>query len=76
LDGRCVRVYGPPLPLRLVVTRVVAATGAVLAEWLLLSNVCSSIPAETLAQWYAWRWRIEVYQPQCPSSSRLYQLAA
>jgi hypothetical protein len=61
LDGRCVRVYGPPLPLRLVVTRVVAATGAVLAEWLLLSNVCSSIPAETLAQWYAWRWRIESF---------------
>jgi hypothetical protein len=61
LDGRCVRVYGPPLPLRLVVTRVVTATGAVLAEWLLLSNVCSSTPAETLARWYAWRWRIESF---------------
>jgi hypothetical protein len=61
LGGRPVRVYGPPLPLRLVATRVVAATGTVLAEWLLLSNVSGSIPAETLARWYAWRWRIESF---------------
>lgn len=61
LGGRAVRVYGPPLLLRLVATRVVAATGAVLAEWLLLSNVAGPVPAETLARWYAWRWRIESF---------------
>ena len=34
-----IEVPGPPLPLRLVVTRVVDAAGTVLAEWWLLTNV-------------------------------------
>lgn len=55
-------VPGPPLALRLVVTRVVAAGGAVLAEWFLLTNVPSSeADAATVGRWYAWRWRIETY---------------
>ena len=36
------RGAGPPLPLRLVVTRVVDEAGAVLAEWWLLTNVADA----------------------------------
>jgi IS4 transposase len=32
--------------------------------------------AERLAEVYGLRWTIEVYQPECPSSAGLYQLAA
>jgi hypothetical protein len=54
-------VSGPPLPLRLVVSRVCGAGGDVLAEWLLLTNVSAEVSAETVALWYYWRWRIESY---------------
>jgi hypothetical protein len=53
---------GPPLPLRLVVTRVVDATGAALAQWWLLSNVpAADADTATIGRWYAWRWAIESY---------------
>jgi hypothetical protein len=53
---------GPPRPLRLVVTRVVDAAGAVLAEWWLLSNVpVADADTATIGRWYAWRWNIESY---------------
>jgi hypothetical protein len=55
-------VPGPPLPPRMVVTRVVSATGTVLAEWWLLTNVAAEqIGAATIGRWYSWRWRIESY---------------
>jgi hypothetical protein len=57
-----VEVPGPPLPLRMVVTQVVSATGAVLAEWWLLTNVASDgAGTATIGRWYSWRWRIESY---------------
>jgi hypothetical protein len=57
-----VEVPGPPLPLRLVVTRVIAEDGTVLAEWWLLTNVASGeADAATIGRWYAWRWSIESY---------------
>lgn len=57
-----VEVPGPPLPLRLVVTRVVDEAGAVLAEWWLLTNVAGEdADAATIGRWYAWRWAIESY---------------
>ena len=57
-----VEVPGPPLPLRLVVTRVVAEDGTVLAEWWLLTDVASGdADAATIGRWYAWRWAIESY---------------
>jgi hypothetical protein len=54
------RVPGPPLAVRLVVARVRDAQGAVLAEWWLLTNV-TGVPADRVAEWYYWRWRIESF---------------
>jgi hypothetical protein len=57
-----IEVPGPPLPLRLVVTQVVDAARAVLAEWWLLTNVAAlDADAATIGRWYAWRWAIESY---------------
>jgi hypothetical protein len=54
-------VKGPALTLRLVVSQVRDAAGALLAEWLLLTNVPAGVPAAQVALWYYWRWRIESY---------------
>jgi hypothetical protein len=55
-------VPGPPLPLRLVVTRVVGELGTVLAEWRLFTNVpAEEADAATIGRWYARRWEIESY---------------
>lgn len=55
-------VPGPPIPLRLVIGRVVDELGVVRAEWLLLTNAeDGQADAATVARWYAWRWRIESY---------------
>ena len=57
-----IEVPGPPLPLRLIVTRVVDENGHTLAEWCLLTNVeAATADAATLGRWYAWRWRIETF---------------
>jgi hypothetical protein len=53
-------VPGPPLPLRLVVTRVVGDMGTVLAEWRLFTNVpAEEADAAAIGRWYARRWEIE-----------------
>jgi hypothetical protein len=54
-------VAGPPVTLRLVVSEVRRASGRVLAQWLLLSNVPAKVAAARLALWYYWRWRIESF---------------
>ena len=55
-------VAGPPIRLRLIVTRVVDENGKVVAEWCLLTNVDSeTADAATIGRWYAWRWRIETF---------------
>jgi hypothetical protein len=53
------RVPGPPITLRLVVSRVCDATGRTLAVWYLLTNVPDAVDTATVALWYYWRWRIE-----------------
>jgi Transposase DDE domain len=53
------RVPGPPITLRLVVSRVCDANSTTLAVWYLLTNVPASVDTETVALWYYWRWRIE-----------------
>jgi hypothetical protein len=68
-------VPGPPLTLRLVVSRVFDAAGTLLAQWLLLTNLPGEGPtgegptgegptgvsAAQVALWYYWRWQIESY---------------
>lgn len=57
-----IEVPGPPLPLRLVVTRVLDEARMVLAEWWLLTNVAGGdADKATIGRWYAWRWAIESY---------------
>lgn len=51
---------GEAIERRLVVSRVLAADGEVLAEWLLLTDVYA-LEASTIALWYYWRWRIESF---------------
>lgn len=55
-------VPGEPLPLRLVISEVRdEQSNTLLATWFLLTNVDSSIPPETIALWYYWRWQIETF---------------
>lgn len=64
-----VLVPGTPLPLRLVVTRVIDENGGILAEWLLMTNVTGdNEDAGTIGRWYAWRWKIESYHKLIKSS--------
>jgi hypothetical protein len=43
-----------------VVARLVDSKGNVLTQWLLFTNV-SNVKADTIAQWYYYRWNIESY---------------
>ena len=52
---------GQALRLRLVVAEVRDEAGAVLARWLLLTNLPADVAAARVALWYYWRWRIETY---------------
>ena len=47
-------------------------------EWFLLTNepVNSFEAAYRVVGWYETRWVVEVYQPDCTSSARLYRVAA
>ncbi|MFL6116533.1 MAG: hypothetical protein ACJ786_35025 [Catenulispora sp.] len=54
-------VRGAKLPLRLVVSVVRDADGALVATWLLLTNVPASVPDDEVALGYYWRWRAESY---------------
>lgn len=57
-----VSVPGPPLPMRLILTRVEDENGNLLAEWYLLTNVPAEwADAARLARCYYWRWKIETY---------------
>ncbi|MBI3950925.1 MAG: hypothetical protein HY314_10785 [Acidobacteria bacterium] len=61
-NGRRVRKYvrGRPLTLRLVVSEIRDEAGQVVARWLLWTNL-ADVPADTVALWYYWRWRVESY---------------
>jgi hypothetical protein len=58
---RSAPIHGEALSVRLVVSRIEDAAGKTIATWYLLSNLPESVPAERLALWYYWRWRIESY---------------
>ena len=55
------KVPGEPVTARLVVSRVFSEVGELLAEWLLLTNVETTVDSATIALWYYWRWRIESF---------------
>lgn len=60
VGGRSVEVPGRPLELRVVMTEVRDADGAVLARWWLLTNAPAEWGASAdVARWYYYRWRIE-----------------
>jgi hypothetical protein len=62
VDGRRYEKAGRPLGLRYVVVELRDDLGAVLARWMLLSNVPDAwATAEMLAFYYYWRWRIESF---------------
>jgi hypothetical protein len=71
-DGkkRRYKLRGPPITLRLIVSRVYDASGALVAEWLLLTNVSADIDAAEIALWYYWRWRIESFFKLLKSSGQ------
>lgn len=60
VKGKQVDVPGPPLPMRLIVTRLVDDDGYILAQWTLLTNVLG-VEAYQIALWYYWRWKIESF---------------
>jgi hypothetical protein len=74
VDGRGKKKHkiipGPAMALRLIVAQVRGKNGNVLARWLLLSNLPSSVPGATLTQWYYWRWRIEPYHKLLKSAGQ------
>ena len=61
-NGKHIRqsIKGKPLKLRLVVSELRDQTGEVLARWYLWTNVYG-VSAQTIVQWYYWRWKIESY---------------
>jgi len=60
VDGKQYSVPGRPLPMRLVVTRLIDDEGYILAQWTLLTNMFD-VMAWQIAVWYYWRWRIESF---------------
>jgi len=55
------REAGERVAVRLVVSEIRTPDEGVVARWLLVTNVEAEISAETIAQWYVWRWKIESY---------------
>lgn len=54
-------IKGRRLRLRLLVSQVRAPGGAVVAQWLLWTNLPEAVGCKQAARWYYWRWRIESY---------------
>lgn len=66
------RIPGAPLTVRLVVARVCDPGGGVLAEWWLVTNV-TGVPADRVADWYYWRWRIESFHKLLKSAGLMIE---
>lgn len=62
VDGKQYEVAGGPLPLRLVVTRLIDEQGYIVAQWTLLCNIWGNeVSGQWIAYWYYWRWQIESF---------------
>lgn len=55
------QIAGRALSLRLILAQARNAKSEVLATWRLWTNLPPEVSAETVAQWYYWRWRIESF---------------
>ena len=76
----------PDHPVRLVVVQINphtsrgkyrgGSTGPASDGLLRIGTNLLDVPAEIIALIYVYRWTIEIYQPECPSSARLYRRAA
>ena len=63
-DGKTkiIKTPGKPLKLRFIVERLVDKDNNIVAQWILLSNLFDeNVTADTLANWYYYRWKIESY---------------
>lgn len=61
-DGSCVKAKpGPPISVRLVVSRIEDRDAQVVALWYLLCQVPASVETAQIALWYYYRWRIESF---------------
>jgi len=55
-------IPGPPVTLRLVISRIQPLDTAAKTEvWYLLTNLLAEVPTQQVALWYYWRWEIESY---------------
>jgi hypothetical protein len=61
IRGKRREIPGPPVCLRLVVSQVRLKSGCIVANWVLLCNLPKEVPAEQIALWYYWRWRVESF---------------
>ena len=62
VDGKQKEVRGEPLPMRLVMTRLLDDEGYIVAQWSLLTNLLDNeVSAYQIALWDYWRWLIETY---------------
>ena len=72
INGKQYDVASRPLPLRLVVTRLVDKQGYIVAQWTLRCNVWENeVSAQWIAFWYYWRWRIESFLKPRPGVGTL-----
>ena len=61
-NGKKVRpIAGVPLPVRLIVSKIVNEDGDEVAIWYLLSNLPEEVEDAQLAWWYYLRWEIESF---------------
>lgn len=55
-------IKGEPVKARFVVTKLINEKNEIVANWKLLTNVFDKkITAETITNWYYYRWKIETY---------------
>jgi hypothetical protein len=55
------RVYGHQVKVRLIVSQLRLPDETIMAQWVLITNLPGEVKAETISQWYYWRWSIESF---------------
>lgn len=60
-NNKWVNIKGKAIKLRLIFSQLRDEDGAVVVQWLLLTNLTTSISKEYIVKWYQWRWQIESF---------------